>query len=58
MERYIQGTTTSPKSPLVTNNIGNVPGKKGLLFAEGAGHKVRRGLTFSHTQIKGLLHGF
>jgi len=30
------------KSPLVTNDIGNVPGKKGLLFAEGAGHKVRR----------------
>jgi len=58
MERYIQGTTTSSKSPLVTNDISNVPGKKGLLFAEGPGHKVRRGLTFSHTQINGLLPGF
>ena len=28
------------KLHLVKNNIGNVPGKKGLLFAEGAGHKV------------------
>jgi len=58
MERYIQRTTTSPKSPLVTNNIGNVPGKKGLLFPEGAGHKVGRGLTFSHAQIEGLVRGF
>jgi len=43
------------KLPLVTNNISNVPGKKELLFVEGAGHEVRRGVAFSHAQIRSLV---
>jgi len=46
------------KSPPVTNNISEIPGKNGLLFAEGTGHEVRRGMAFSRTQIKGLVPGF
>ena len=46
------------KSPLVTNGIGNVPGKEGLLFAEGAGDEVRGGVAFSHSQIKMLVPRF
>jgi len=58
MGRYIRGTTTFIKSPLVANDIGNVPGKKGPPFAEGGGHEVWRELIFSHAQIRGLVPGF
>jgi len=46
------------KSPLVTNNISNIPGKKGLLFAEGVGHEVRRGITFRMRKLKDCCPGF
>jgi len=58
MGHYIRGTTNFIKSPLVTSDIGNVPGGKGPPFAEGAGHEVRRELIFSHAQIRGLVPGF
>ena len=45
------------KSPLVANNISNVPGKKRLLFVEGSGREVRKGVAFSHAQIKSLVPG-
>lgn len=45
------------KSPLVTNDVGNVPEKKGLLFAECVEHKGQRGLT-SHAQTTGWCPGF
>ena len=49
------------KPPLVTRDIGNILGKKGLLFAEGEEHKVQRKSllpAFSHGHIKGLVPGF
>jgi len=49
------------KPPLLTNDIGNIIGKKGLLFAEGEEHKMQRKLllpAFSHAHIKGLVPGF
>jgi len=45
------------KSLLVTNNISNIPGKKGLLFAEGVGHEVRRGMAFRMRKLKGCCPG-
>ena len=49
------------KPPLVTNDIDNILGKKGLLFTEDEEHKVRRKLllpAFSRVHIKGLVLGF
>ena len=49
------------KRPLVTNDIGMILGKKGLLFTEGEEHKMERKLllpAFSHAHIKGLVLGF
>ena len=45
------------KSPLLTNNISNTPGKKGLLFAEGVGYEVRRGMAFRMRKLKGRCPG-
>jgi len=46
------------KSPLIINNISNIPGKKGLLFAEGAGHEGRRGVVFRVCKLRGWSPGF
>ncbi|KAG0133876.1 cytochrome P450 [Tuber indicum] len=49
------------KPTLLTNDIGRILGRKGLLFAEGEEHKVQRKLllpAFSHAHIKGLVPGF
>jgi len=46
------------KLPLVTNDIGNILGKKGLLLTEGGEHKVQRKLLAAfHANIKGLVPG-
>jgi len=44
------------KPLLVTSDIGNILGEKGLLFAEGGGYKMQRKLVlpaFSHARVKG-----
>ena len=49
------------KLRFVTNDIGSVLGKKGLLFAEGGEHEVHRKLllpALSLVHIKGLVLGF
>ncbi|RPA96817.1 cytochrome P450 [Choiromyces venosus 120613-1] len=49
------------KPPLLTKDVGNIFGTKGLLFAEGEVHKLQRKLmlpAFSHAHIKGLVPGF
>jgi len=49
------------KPPILTNDIGGILGKKGLLFTEGEEHKMQRKLllpAFSHAHIKGLVPGF
>ncbi|PUU77221.1 hypothetical protein B9Z19DRAFT_1146549 [Tuber borchii] len=49
------------KLPRVTNEISNIPEKKGLLFAKGEKCRVERKLlrpAFPHTHIKGLVSGF
>ena len=45
------------KLRLVRNDISNIPGKKRLLFLEGSGYEVRRGVAFSHVQNKSLVPG-
>ena len=52
---------SSIKSPLETNDIGNILGKKGLPFAVGGGHQVQSKLllpAFTHAHIPGLSPGF
>ena len=48
------------ESPLVMNDISSVLGKRGLPFAEGAGHKAQRELlllAFSHVHVQELVPG-
>jgi len=47
----------SIKSPLVTNNISKIPGKKGQLFAEGVVHEVKREVSFRNRKLKGCCPG-
>ncbi|PUU84167.1 hypothetical protein B9Z19DRAFT_961463, partial [Tuber borchii] len=46
------------KRPLVTNDFGDILGKKGLLFAEGEEQRKLLLPAFSHAHIKGLVPGF